>query len=372
MQQPEGPAQIHERHEEQQAERDPDVGRVQLAGEGALVAARHRPRHLVAGPLLQDRAALVVDEHLHDLVAVAKEADLPAPRALRVGGRVEPALLALLAYLLSARRDPLDLLRAQLEEAWRLGLRRRAHRLDVGARRGRQRQRQDDDRYESQCKPCAAGRAGCFGPQSLDSSMRKLHILFPMKLSGVATTIEIACAGSSGRPATLHEQLEHERGEQEGRHADREEASGLEAGVAAARAEGPVAVPPEVVRHRDDERERRRDEVVQVEDRHAEGEHGQVDHVAGRADSAELDQLQPVVRLAEAGAHAQVNRVRALGDHGPGLLSHPAEGTPKCRSTSGVTSVSDHCSRSGTSSPLISRTPSESSRWSEPWLPPPT
>ena len=33
--------------------------------------------------------------------------------------------------------------------------------------------------------------------------MRKLHILFPMKLSGVATTIEIACAAMSGTPATL-------------------------------------------------------------------------------------------------------------------------------------------------------------------------
>ena len=33
--------------------------------------------------------------------------------------------------------------------------------------------------------------------------MRKLHILFPMKLSGVAATIEIAWAGSSGTPATL-------------------------------------------------------------------------------------------------------------------------------------------------------------------------
>jgi hypothetical protein len=33
--------------------------------------------------------------------------------------------------------------------------------------------------------------------------MRKLHILFPMKLSGVAAMIEMAWAGSSDTPATL-------------------------------------------------------------------------------------------------------------------------------------------------------------------------
>src|SRR3954463_10501478 len=33
--------------------------------------------------------------------------------------------------------------------------------------------------------------------------MAKLHILFPRKLSGVATTMEIAWAGSSDTPATL-------------------------------------------------------------------------------------------------------------------------------------------------------------------------
>ena len=202
--------------------------------------------------------------------------------------------------------------------------------------------------------------------------MRKLHILFPMKLSGVATTIEIACAGISGRPATLTSSSSTSAANEERRHADREEAGGLEAGVAAAGPERPVAVPPEVVRHRDHERGRGGDEMMQVQSPDAEGEDAQVDHVAGRADRAELHQLQPVVRLAEAGAHAQMERTGALGDHGPGLLSHPDEGTPKCRSTSGVTSVSDHCSRSGTSRPHMSRTPSESSRWSEPWLPPPT
>jgi hypothetical protein len=102
------------------------------------------------------------------------------------------------------------------------------------------------------------------------------------------------------------------------------------------------------------------DEVV--EDLDAEREHAQVDHVARSAHRAELDQLQPVVRLAQTRAHAQMHGVRRLGDHGTRLLSHPAEGTPKCRSTSGVTSVSDHCSRSGTSSPHMRRTPSESSR----------
>ena len=63
--------------------------------------------------------------------------------------------------------------------------------------------------------------------------------------------------------------------------------------------EGPVPVPPEVVHHGDDERHRRAREMVGAEQLDAEREHGQVDHVAGAADRAELDQLEPVVRLAQ-------------------------------------------------------------------------
>ena len=80
VQQPERPAQVHERREEEQAERQPDVRGVQLAAEGALVAARHRPGHLGAGPLLEQGAAAVVHLDLDELLAVAEEADLPAAR----------------------------------------------------------------------------------------------------------------------------------------------------------------------------------------------------------------------------------------------------------------------------------------------------
>ena len=46
--------------------------------------------------------------------------------------------------------------------------------------------------------------------------------------------------------------------------------------------------------------------------------------------------------------------------------------TRKWSRTRGVTSASDHSSRAGASTPQSRRTPSESSRCREPWLPPPT
>ena len=80
-------AHVDERHDEEDAERDPDPGRVHRAPERARVAARHGPGHLVARPRLEDRAREVVDEHLRDLGAVAvlvdDVGDLPAPRLLQ-------------------------------------------------------------------------------------------------------------------------------------------------------------------------------------------------------------------------------------------------------------------------------------------------
>ena len=46
------PARIDERRDEEQRERDPHERRVDLAPEGARVAAGHRPRHLRPGPRL--------------------------------------------------------------------------------------------------------------------------------------------------------------------------------------------------------------------------------------------------------------------------------------------------------------------------------
>ena len=55
-----------------------------------------------------------------------------------------------------------------------------------------------------------------------------------------------------------------------------------------------------------------------------------------------LASCAPVLRLAQARAHAHVNRVGPARDDEVELLGHRANGTPKCSSTSPVTSVSAH------------------------------
>ena len=177
VQQPERPPRVDEGREEEQAQREPYVRRVQLAPEGARVAARHRPRDLVAGPDLEDGPAAVVHLHLHDLVAATEEAHLPAPHTLRVGGRPQRPVTRGIVDLVRVSRDPLHLASAPLEEARRLGQRPRlleVRRRRRGRQRGAQQERQRQRGY------------------SRDSAMRKLHILFPRKFRGVAETIEIA------------------------------------------------------------------------------------------------------------------------------------------------------------------------------------
>jgi hypothetical protein len=117
------PSWVHERREKEHAERQPDVWGVELAAERPLVAARHRPCDLVAGPLLEQGPAAVVHLHLRKLAAVAEEAHLPEARALDVGGRLQAADPPLLADDLLAPLSEADhLLRAPVEEARRLRL----------------------------------------------------------------------------------------------------------------------------------------------------------------------------------------------------------------------------------------------------------
>ena len=73
VQQPEGPAEVEERREEQQAQRQPDVQGVDVAPEGALVATRHRPGNLKAGPLFEHPSRYVVDRDLRDLALAVLE-----------------------------------------------------------------------------------------------------------------------------------------------------------------------------------------------------------------------------------------------------------------------------------------------------------
>ena len=90
VQQREGPAEVEEGQDEKDAEGQPDVERVHVPAERAGIAARHRPRHLEAGPLFEHPAAEVVDDDLADLLlAVAGEvADLPVERHLQVRAAV--------------------------------------------------------------------------------------------------------------------------------------------------------------------------------------------------------------------------------------------------------------------------------------------
>src|SRR5438046_1542265 len=71
--------------------------------------------------------------------------------------------------------------------------------------------------------------------------------------------------GDLRQAGQVDEQLENRGLDDEGAGADGEEARGLEARVTAARLEGPMPVPPEVVRHRDAEGHRRRDQMMDRE-----------------------------------------------------------------------------------------------------------
>ena len=104
--------------------------------------------------------------------------------------------------------------------------------------------------------------AGARRPAPGPARSPKLHSLLPMKLSGVAARIAIACASTFSTSADAHEQLQDDQVEAEREQADGQEARGLEAHVAVRGLERPVPVPEEVVRHRDAEREHRREDVV--------------------------------------------------------------------------------------------------------------
>ena len=362
MQQPERPPEVEERREEQHAQRDPDVRRVQLAPERARVAARHRPGDLVAGPLLE-RSRRCGRPPAPGRPPCRRGRSSPAsargPSCTRSAGAARPS--PRLPHLLGPRRDPLDLARAVLEEARRLGLRRRAGRGPARVRAG--------------AAPQQATSADCERRARLSRATArcaKLHILFPTKLSGVAATIEIAWAGSSGMPATL---TSSSRIAEANRNA-----ATL---TVKKRAAWKPARPP---RARKVQCRFHQKLLITATTKASvaatrwwrssssthDGEHAQVHHVAGPADRAELHSCTQLCGLRRPGAHAQVHRRVGGRRRRPRLVGHAANGTPKCSSTNGVTSASDHCSRSGASTPQSSSTPSESSRWSEPWLPPPT
>jgi hypothetical protein len=138
VQQPERAPRVHERQQEQQAQRDPHVRRVEPAPERALVAARHPPADLMAGPRLGHARVAVAHHHLHALDAAREVAHLPLAAPLRVRDPVEGAApLALAPDLGVPVRRRQRLARRERVERRRLGLRRRAAQLLGGGRGGR-------------------------------------------------------------------------------------------------------------------------------------------------------------------------------------------------------------------------------------------
>ena len=91
VQQGRTPAPGQERQHEQEAHRQPDVERVDVAPERSRISAGHRPRHLVAGPHLRHLRGGVVDvdlDHLGLDVSRRREpAHLPDARPARVDVR---------------------------------------------------------------------------------------------------------------------------------------------------------------------------------------------------------------------------------------------------------------------------------------------
>jgi hypothetical protein len=118
--QPERPARVEERRDEDQAERDPDPGGVDRAPDGAVVAAGELRLHLVVPPGLEHLAGGIADVDLGDLrspaVLLDEVLDLPAARTARERIRLHvPALTALLAHRLGVVGDRDHFARGELE-----------------------------------------------------------------------------------------------------------------------------------------------------------------------------------------------------------------------------------------------------------------
>ena len=89
------PPPVDQAEEEDRAERQEDVGRVEPVAKGAGVSARHLPGHLIAGPRLEHLAAVGVDQNQRQLVAAFEVGDLPMP-FLHRRTRPEVRMVALL------------------------------------------------------------------------------------------------------------------------------------------------------------------------------------------------------------------------------------------------------------------------------------
>src|SRR6185295_7784361 len=141
---------------EHRAERQEDVGGVELVPESARVAAGHLPRDLVAGPRLDHPAVAGVDEDQRHLLVAGEPGDLPPAVDLAGGVRQSPVLLSLFDHVGVASGYP-----------------RRFRRSDPGARRGRKEQREDEEEDRESRAGAHEPRPKC--PRTIGATSRRAH-----------------------------------------------------------------------------------------------------------------------------------------------------------------------------------------------------
>ena len=161
VQQSQRPARVEERRTEQQAEWDPDPGRVDRLGDRPVVAAGERRADLEVPPRLDHLARGAVDDHLRDPGVAVHVLDLPAvapDQGSRLGsralgelgldhaGRIGGPDRVLGGHLEPRRRPRLRLGLDQLRR--QLAAERRLQRRIVGGRRGGREQGETAERRD--------------------------------------------------------------------------------------------------------------------------------------------------------------------------------------------------------------------------------
>ena len=270
----ERPPPVDEPDQEDGAEREPDPGAVDLrAAERARVPARHPPRDLRAGPGGEDGAASrrrpcpprsrpPCPTRLHRPAAVLRVVRLLVRGPLAGSASSQSATFAV-------RREERE--RPLLREARRVAVgtngvwTRRPFPLKTGAVGVPAAAAVAAGTSANATARTAIGRRGTAEarPQRY-AGRRNDQSLFPRKFSGVTRTIAIAWAMSLPTPSMIRT-LSTTRFAPSEAERDEEEAHPLGGDAGAAVAERPEAVPGVVARHGDEERARRRDEIVEAD-----------------------------------------------------------------------------------------------------------
>ena len=170
--------------------------------------------------------------------------------------------------------------------------------------------------------PTTLPRPGSPGNGSPQARIRKLQSLLPRKFSGVDASHGQRLRRHLRDAAKLHQQREQHEPESERHQAHHEEADRLEVDLAGRGVERPVAVEHEVVEHRHQPRQHRRELVGGVQRVHEQRIYGEVDDVPRAPDEPEADQLQPVGGSAHAVQQAHMGAQLAAHGHVSGAHVH--------------------------------------------------